>query len=861
MDNVQERVLDIRVRYDDAIRKIAEYRTQLDVLKKVEKTLKEDLEAGRISREKYNLKLSETKIAATENSEAVRVLNKEIQNNRKVEQEQEGSLKSLRATLSNLTKEYDSLSRAERSEAKGQELRDKINVVTNEIKKAEEETQRFYRNVGNYEDSVKGMLGSESKWYKSLQNISSMFGNGLGSAVKIAEQAVVSFGKTLLGLLANPIVLIIAGIAAALAALNQGISSSAANSAKLKEVMAPLKILMEAVTNVLIWMAAKVLAFVEVGEKMVMWAMRLAEHLPLVGNAIKSVNDRIAENIEYQKLANQYARESREEIVKSAERERQVAELRDKVAQKDKYNTKERMAYLKQALTIEQDASAEKKRLATINQKLIEHEIEMGNKSGEALKRLAEAKAAVIEADTEYYKSTRRMQTQLANLTLENTEKQKEAAKKAKTIREREITEIRKAEDEALKLVKNVREKQTKEVNYQYDRQIEDLKRSLNTEKELLTPKAREEIISQIKSLGEQKKEALKKLSEEQLAIEIENRQKLLETELAGVKAGSDQEYQLKMQQLAAQRDAELAQKELTEQMKYAIQQKYNKLVDDLVVQHDNDTIKKQQDMLKLRFETEIAEAYGNETEILRIKMEQKQAELDSLQQLEGESIEAFNLRKLEKQNEYIKSKEDLSRKEITIEQTKYDAMADVTNGLVALTQEIGESDRGFATASKILALAEIAINTGKAIAKMVSAESGKGIAGIATMASGIAAILSNIASAIKTVKSAKFAEGGAVTGPGTGTSDSIPAMLSNGESVLTASATSMFAPILSAFNQIGGGVPINITTTSNQAVGEEMLARAVAKGMMMAPAPVVSVEEYTSVSNRVKYLEDLGNV
>ena len=820
MDNVQERVLDIRVRYDDAVRKIAEYRTQLDVLKKVEKTLKEDLEAGRISREKYNLKLSETKIAATENSDAIRVLNKEIQNNRKVEQEQEGSLRSLRAELSNLTKEYDSLSRAERSEAKGQELRDKINVVTNEIKNAEEETQRFYRNVGNYEDSVKGMLGSESKWYKSLQNISSMFGNGLGSAVKIAEQAVVSFGKTLLGLLANPIVLIIAGIAAALAALNQGINSSAANSAKLKEVMAPLKILMEAVTNVLIWMAGKILSVVEVGEKMVMWAMRMAEHLPLVGNAIKSVNDRITENVEYQKLANQFARESREEIVKSAERERQVAELRDKVAQKDKYNTKERMSYLKQALTIEQDASAEKKRLATINQKLIEHEIEMGNKSGEALKRLAEAKASVIEADTEYYKSTRRMQTQLANLTLEDTEKQKEAVEKAKAIREKQIVEIRKAEDEALKLVKDSRVKERQEVNYQYDRQIEDLRRRLTTEKDL-NKSARTAIKEQIVSIERQKVDALKNLSDEQLLKDIDIRQKILDNELASVKAGSDQEYQLKMQQFAAQRDAELAQKELTEEMKYAIQQKYNKLVDDLVVQHDNDVIKKQQDALKLRFDTEIAAAYGNETEILRIKMDQKKAELDSLQQLEGESIEAFNLRKLEKQNEYNDAKKALTQKEISIEETKLQAMSDITGGLMSLTDAIGESDKSFAMASKVLALAQIAINSGVAIAEGIKSASGVPFPGnLAAIATTIGTILSNIATAIKTVKSAKFAEGGAVNGPGTATSDSIPAMLSNGESVLTASATSMFSPILSAFNQIGGGVPINVTTTSNQAVG-----------------------------------------
>lgn len=38
------------------------------------------------------------------------------------------------------------------------------------------------------------------------------------------------------------------------------------------------------------------------------------------------------------------------------------------------------------------------------------------------------------------------------------------------------------------------------------------------------------------------------------------------------------------------------------------------------------------------------------------------------------------------------------------------------------------------------------------------------------------------------------------------------------------------------------------------------MLARAVAKGVQ-SMRPVVSVEEITSVSNRVKVLENLGNV
>lgn len=48
----------------------------------------------------------------------------------------------------------------------------------------------------------------------------------------------------------------------------------------------------------------------------------------------------------------------------------------------------------------------------------------------------------------------------------------------------------------------------------------------------------------------------------------------------------------------------------------------------------------------------------------------------------------------------------------------------------------------------------------------------------------------------------------GKVRGPGTGTSDSIPARLSNGESVINAKSTSMFGSLLSAINVAGGGVP-----------------------------------------------------
>jgi hypothetical protein len=50
------------------------------------------------------------------------------------------------------------------------------------------------------------------------------------------------------------------------------------------------------------------------------------------------------------------------------------------------------------------------------------------------------------------------------------------------------------------------------------------------------------------------------------------------------------------------------------------------------------------------------------------------------------------------------------------------------------------------------------------------------------------------------------FAEGGHIRGPGTGTSDSIPAMVSNGEFIVNARATRQWAPFLQMINS--GRVP-----------------------------------------------------
>lgn len=875
-----EKILDIKVNYNEAIKAIAEYQTKIDKAKEAEAKLKEQLKAGDIKRQQYNEEMAASKAYINDCNDSIRIITKTMQNQLKQEKAQENSLVSLRAKLSNLTAEYDALSEAERNAATGIKLRDKINEVTDALKDAEEETQRYYRNVGNYKEAIMEAANANIPFVQQINVMVTSLG-GVRNYLSGVKTEMLTVSTTTTGwikvLKLLKVALLGTGIGVLIVALGSLVSWFTKTQ---KSVEAANKIMgaLGAAVNVLIDRAGKL------GSALV---NLFTGNFKQAGNDAKSIFAGIGDEIVNEtkqawKLAEVLNEIDKREVMLSMSRAANRAEIEKlkKAADDQTLSTQERIKAAEKAAAMEKEDLKIQTDLAKAR---IANMLGYTKVTKEALKTIEDMQKGAITADEAIGKigisestidDLRKLSEEVNRLSeleessyTRQTEQQntlnsirQEGADKAKEAKQTELEAVRAAEDAMLALVKDKREQARKEIELNYSRQIEDLQISLKQE-ENLTAKAREAINAKIKALEQQKSMELSKLSDEELKKELENRLKMISLQLESVKEGSEQEYQLKIQQLQAQQEAELTSTEQTEEMKLAIKAKYNTKIDELATVHEQDIINKQQEAMRIRFETEIAQAYDNEEEILRIRMEQKKAELDSLQQMEGESIEAFNLRKLEAQNAYLESKKELSDKEIEIEQTKYEAMEQVTNGLVALTEQIGESDRGFAMASKMLALAEIAINSGKAIAKMVSAESGKGILGIATMASGIATILSNIANAVKIVKSAKFAEGGLVTGPGTGTSDSIPAQLSNGESVITAKATSMFAPILSSFNMMGGGVPINVTATNNQTLGEDMLARAVAKGMMMAPAPVVSVEEFTSVANRIKYIEESGSL
>lgn len=430
----------------------------------------------------------------------------------------------------------------------------------------------------------------------------------------------------------------------------------------------------------------------------------------------------------------------------------------------------------------------------------------------------------------------------------------------------REAEEVKKANELILQLYTQTYEDQRKLIAAKYDQQIADIRTKLSTETNI-TINMRNAMNTQILALEQIKNQKLSDLDEKEFSRQVQVRQKQIEYALTSVKKGTEEEYRLKLEKM--ENEQELATQELlnstaTEEEKQALliglAQSYEEKKRQLREESNAAIIAAEEAAITKRWENQ-TNAHSTELERLQAEEAEKLELLNNCRQMEGESYEAFLARKSAAEEEYKKASTSRTNAEIKEQQAKVTAIGGCVGNLSKLIETAGGENKAAAKASKVLALAEIAISQGVAIAKGVKeAMSVPFPANIAAIATTISTIVATITSAISTVKSAKFSRGGAVFGEGTATSDSIPARLSNGESVMTAAATSLFSPVLSAFNQLGGGVPIVVNNSASN-MGENFLAAAVAKGFAMCPSPVVSVEEINNTDKRVQTIESLARI
>lgn len=830
----KEIILNVKVQTNTeaAIKQIMELNTQIEREKNLQKEYNQWLKEGTVSWEEYNREMELSKQHVTEYSTKIRALRKEIQNNIKVESDLRGSLVQLRAALSNLTAEYDNLSKAERDSAKGKELQDKINAVTKELKGAEEATGRFNRNVGNYENAIKSVFGN----------------NQLVAGIQAVRNGVIGVSKAFDLLKSHPVIAVISVITALFLKLANSAKNNEEQYVKLQQVLAPLKMGMDGITRVVESIVDVFLSAAQAVTGLV------GAFLDFIG-----VGDSISQNskdyIELEKQKLDLANKERSDLVENAKLSMEASDLREKSAQKDKYSAEERIQFLNEAIDKEKAMADNELEQAKQRLEIAKKEAERTKNSEEANDELAQAEANLYNVQKEYNTKTRELYSQRLEA---QTQEEEQRLQLVQERSDKELAAMRALRDSENALIKDSFEKQKADINASYDDQIADLKKRMETE-ENLTTEAKAAMSATIANLEKQRDAELSEVNEESIREKLEQEAAYIEQRLQLATEGTIQEYSLKAEQLKKEKEIELSNTKLTAEQKQLIEERYQKKLDEMTSEHERKKQEKAMEALELELSNRLSAAKIAGEDELQVELENAKKRLDSLQQLEGESDAEFKARQLEAQQEYLDAKEELAQREIEIEQAKFEAASQITGALSGLFEQLGEDNKAFMILSKTLALAEVAINTGKAISSAV-AEAAKGPFGIAKAVSLIATIISNMTTAIGIINSAKFADGGLVEGPGTGTSDSIPAMLSNGESVMTARATSMFAPLLSAINVAGGGVPIQVREKSSQALGEEMIARAIARGMQDVH-PIVSVTEINKVGSQVKVVENLGSI
>ena len=382
------------------------------------------------------------------------------------------------------------------------------------------------------------------------------------------------------------------------------------------------------------------------------------------------------------------------------------------------------------------------------------------------------------------------------------------------------------------------------------------------------------------KAAAEAAKVAEKQLQSDILKIQMTYNEKMiqLKREYINGEITSEEEYNARV--------AELNKERVTDMMSTytnagAIgEQKAQEMVDKLLDMEMkfNEQMKAQSEALieqwKLEFEAQetqrsqaLIDQGISEDEDNQAKLERYHTFLNEKAQLYADNAITTNaIMQEQAENENSIIEESYNKKKALIEKQKNDTMElanTLTDGMGSAFDEMfSDEEKNMKDFLKSMLITYLSFVEKKMSAQYVELLASSiikgGFAGVASAAAKLALIKAAFAAAKSAIKG--FSVGGYVSGAGTNTSDSIPARLSNGESVMTAKATSMFAPILSAFNQLGGGVPIVVNNAATD-FGEEMLAAAIARGYMMCPPPVVSVEEVTNAQNRIKLIEKIGGV
>lgn len=679
-----------------------EYEIQTAVLKDMKEKGEETSDAYiKLSQE---MKVTKQSISGVE---------KEMQNEIKIQQANEGSLVQLRAQLANLNKQYDSMSGFERMGTAGEELRKKIKALSDNISGLEANTGRYQRNVGNYKSALEGLSGGFKAAGLSTQ--------GLDKSLKLLN--------------ANPIILFITAIVAIVRQLIQSFKGNEEATMALKQAFSAFNPIIDAAKRGLETMAKVITSVVTVAvnglTSAIGWLLDKVQDIGNFFGADWHMGDNFRAGVtaarELQEAENQYIIAKRKWSIESARIDKEVAELREKASDKENYNAQQRLAFLDQAIALETKKAETEKQLAQQYLNNLRLEAQRSANDAAMNEKLAEAERAVIEADTRLAETKRSLNKQ-----------RQQAVNEINNVTTATVRNTQAIQDNTAAL-----EQQQKEY---YDKTVSEMQKA-------------EDALNAIIIDAFAKRRAIENTA-----------------------------YQRKHDELVANLEAEReAQGEGT-----ALYNAYNLQLEALEEQHA-------MTMAQIK-----ADEAAKEAEINRAKEEDAAKTAERIKQ---------------------------------IEKSRYEYSAQIAGGLSDLMESVAGDNKEMVKASKIVALAEVAIKQGVAIAEAVAASAaGDPYTYALRVASAIASTVAAMASAIASINKASSFETGGVIGGYRGATmgaDNTYIHARQGEMVLNAEQQRQL------FEVANGGYSPNMIAQLAAAIRE-------------MPAPVLDYQEFTTFQKRV---------
>lgn len=419
---------------------------ELNKLKEEQKKNNAEAKAGTISATELAARQAGLKLKMTETSKALAASNKEYANNKTVVDAAKGSNEQLRARLALQTKEYNGLSKAQREGTKqGKQMQANIKALSDKLKENEKAVGDNRRNVGNYEDALKGAAGQINIFGVNVGGVITKvqtFKNGVVAQAAATKASAVATGGFSGALQVLKLAIIGTGIGALVIALGSLVTF-------LTQTKRGSELLSQGLAGIGATVSVLVDRMSQLGESLTkVFSGDFAGAAETAKGAFSGIADEIVKETKaaagLEKQMQKLRDSERDLLVETSKRKAEVAELQ-LIAEDETKSNAVRLESIKKANAIQEGLMEKQLALQKERVRITEEQLKLGENMEEDEQKLAEERAKLGDIEAANIKKLRTLKAKENSITKQEAAEQLKNSKAAIKAKDDEIKAQEKA--------------------------------------------------------------------------------------------------------------------------------------------------------------------------------------------------------------------------------------------------------------------------------------------------------------------------------------------------------------------------------------------------------------------------------